>query len=164
MGKRGPARTPTAQLEARGSWLVRDRIAAERALPAPTDDALQPPSFLSSAAKAVWTRTVRRLAPLRVLRETDIDELAAYCDAVARWESCVRWIARHGECDRATGKMHDRTRVAFKLREQISRLAARFGLTPADRSAVPSSPQAPAETGSGAKYLRIPRTASGGGA
>src|SRR5690606_6965796 len=62
----------------------------------PPADAVKPPSWLSKEARKVWRRAVASLGPLDILTNADVEQLAVFCDAVARYAECSRIIEREG--------------------------------------------------------------------
>lgn len=129
MGARGPAPIKKTELTARGS-----RRAGERAGDLEFESkAPKPPTTLSREARAEWNRVVPLLAEQGVLSEADRAGLVALCEAWAMHQAALaqsrktKWGTRlHRE---ALGEIHR----AF---QRWSQLAARFGLTPADRPRV----------------------------
>lgn len=48
-----------------------------------------PPDFLDAVGKAKW----RELAHARAFRPHELDQLAAYCAAYARWQQAEQWLS-----------------------------------------------------------------------
>lgn len=80
MGARGPAKTPTNLAVVRGQR--KDRINTQAPVP-PVGDP-KPPEWLSAEAVAVWSAQAPSLIRQGLLTSRDVDEFAAFCDAVAR--------------------------------------------------------------------------------
>lgn len=129
MGARGPARTPTAILQARGSWLADEPERKHE--PEFTVGTPERPKFLSPMADQEWNRLVKLLVPSRVLTEADRMALASLCEC---WADFVNATER---LQAATGKQW---RLALNAKRACSdaliKAAAQFGLTPAARSRV----------------------------
>lgn len=125
MGKRGPAKTPTPLMIARGSWRAKTRDAE----PEVTEPLVEsPPAWLTNAdALECW----HRLRPLLGwMRATDTNIFARYCETWGVYrERCVERAlpgADHESLD---------PRVA-KLAELLLRMEAQIGLTPSARTGV----------------------------
>jgi len=83
MGKRGPAKTPTAVLAARGSWLAKlpDRVdeiqvAALRVAP-------DPPEWLSEGGCAIWRAHAQPAFNEGLLTAMDVMAFGMMCERVA---------------------------------------------------------------------------------
>lgn len=108
----------------------------------------EPPEFLSAEAKAEWHRRAPELYRLGVFTGVDIAPLAAYCQAYGRWVKAEIALAEMSRVDTSMfGGMMMRTAngnhiqnpilgVAVRALEQMTRLAAEFGMTPASRSRI----------------------------
>jgi P27 family predicted phage terminase small subunit len=134
----GPARTPTAILQARGSWRAADRAKTE-----PQDDVQAPaaPKWLSKEAKAHWKFIVPILLSRRTLSVADLGHLVGMCEW---WAEYVRAAARLNTWrSRYYVNPVDHPRVRMRSAwEQYSKIAQRFGLTPADKTKVNAAPPA----------------------
>lgn len=166
MGKRGPPKTPTAQLEARGSWRASDRKDAE--MPEGLPEA---PGFLTAGARVHWFRLLPLLATARVLRQTDGNALGRYCLLLDRWLTVEAWLATYGMFREVKTRAEDenkipildaegnetfvmvlaeewpQTKTASRLAEQLTRLEDRFGLNPSARASVGSNDKPAADNG-----------------
>ena len=117
MAGKGPAKTPTATLEKRGSRLVNDR----------KDEpvyngivSLRMPLGLGYHGKKVWNRLLPMLANQGVLTEVDIAGFERYCFMWQAWK------------DLAKEKPLDINKL-MKIESGFSKLEQQFGLTPASR-------------------------------
>lgn len=140
MGARGPKKTPTA-LKVLGGQ--KDAGTKE---PIPDAGAVQMPTNLSDGAAAVWTRLAPDLIKKGVLTPWDVDEFAAFCDAVERRDRAAAELDEEGEVVSApvfdrNGKQTGERRqlnpwwqVWKGANEGILRFGARFGLSPSDRA------------------------------
>lgn len=166
MGRRGPPKTPTAQLQARGSWRGNERKDAE--MPEGLPDA---PGWLSDGARVHWFRLLPLLATARILRQTDANSLGRYCQLLDRWLTVEKWLATHGMFRLVTIPQEDenkiplldaegnvmvhvieseewpQTKTASRLAEQLTRLEDRFGLNPSARASVGSNDKPVADNG-----------------
>jgi P27 family predicted phage terminase small subunit len=136
MGERGPAPTPTAILEARGSWLVRDRKKSGE----PMDEVSSPecPLELSPDAKKHWDWIVPRLLNRRTLSEVDMGLLAMMCVEYVEYMSAVhdlREMVEKKEAFKGCIVDHPRVRIRGAF-ERYSKAAMQFGLSPASKSRV----------------------------
>jgi P27 family predicted phage terminase small subunit len=140
VGKRGPKPTPTAILNARGSW----RGKKNKDEPVMDATAPQCPDWLDAQAKAYWAEIAPMLSEGKVLRRIDRAALARYCQLLARWRRCEEFIAKHGDtypikddAGHVKGvKEFPQVRRASDLSAQLCRLEAEFGMTPSSRSRV----------------------------
>lgn len=140
MGRRGRPRTPTAILEARGSWRARRR-ADEPGAEAPSLPKACP-TWLRGLAKDYWHDLYPQLDQLRILRRTDQAALALYCQTYAKLREAEDELQKRGPIVPVLGTggrvvgYADRPEVAraIRLTELLLKLGARFGLTPADRA------------------------------
>lgn len=90
MGMRGPMPTPTAQLEARGSW----RAKLNPSEPRPEPGKPKCPKEFSKAERAAWNGVCRVLADMDVLTIADGLMLERYVRYLVRWRACEAFIAR----------------------------------------------------------------------
>src|SRR6266516_3958634 len=81
MGRRGPARLPTALRRARGARP--DRLNASE--PTPSAKPPVPPRWLSPEARKVWRRLAPDLHRQGVLTHWDVELFAVFCDVVDQW-------------------------------------------------------------------------------
>jgi phage terminase small subunit len=114
MGSRGPAPTPTAILEARGSW----RAGTREAEPDPPDAESSAPCGLEGEALALWNDLVSQLTDAKMLKTTDLMMLKVLCQTYADWKAAETVTARHA------------------CAPVLARLAREFGLTPSSRTGI----------------------------
>ncbi len=141
MGSRGPPRTPTAILKARGSWLVKHREETE---PKPPRGRPTCPRWLKNEARAEWKRLVVLLDDMGVITKADGNALSRYCKLLERWKRMEAFIEENGETyqtmDRdgmpAGRQVYPQVKLAHELAVQLGRLEGEFGMTPASRSRV----------------------------
>jgi P27 family predicted phage terminase small subunit len=150
MGRRGPAATPTAILDARNSWRAK---ANKKTEPQPATGEPTPPAGLSKSAKVVW-RNVVGLVGVGVLTRDNGQSLARYCvDLVLYWK-LARWLEKDKHCgtytlskpvfDKAGGIVgveervirHPNLMTMEKLKVSLLRLEQEFGLTPGSRTRI----------------------------
>ncbi len=135
MAGKGPMRTPTAVLKARGSKLAKHRTGE------PKFDRGQPtcPTWLTAEAKAEWRRIIGQLDTAGLMTLADRAALAAYCDA---WADYVRAAAELKSALAKDGIGYaEAVRQGIvgskaKAREAMLKAADRFGLSPAVRARV----------------------------
>lgn len=120
---RGPKKTPTATLAARGSWRANTR--PNEPMPEPVDS-MAPPSTVKGRAAKIWKSLAPRLAQSGLLTTADVHSLERYCRLLAAWESAMKAV----ELD-ATRQNVLALSTLDKLVRQLER---GFGLTPADRA------------------------------
>jgi len=140
MGARGPQPTPTAQLEAHGSW--RANINKNEPLP---EKRLPPmPPGLTGVAKQAWMTYEPILYNLGVLTEIDGLAFEQLCIVYADWVKYKKYLKAKGELIKVYDKhrrivdykVHPYAKLKVKAQEQLNRLLANFGMTPADRSRI----------------------------
>ena len=129
MGDRGPAQTPKKELEARGSWLAKDR-ADDLVLPGL--NANDPPGELCAAAKAEWARIVG-IFPAGVLTDGDRGGMMIYCRAFSEEN---RISALIDAADAGSKQWASLIRSRAVVRMDLKHTMKVFGLTPADRTRV----------------------------
>lgn len=135
---RGRLRQPTAIRVLRGN------PSKEPIPPEPRVSALLPPCPFHAGPRReleacrTWHRLVRLLGPAGVLRASDAEALAAYCETWSRWLEAADHVRREGmviQTDRgpARSPWWD---VFEQASRQLRMLAAELGLTPAARARV----------------------------
>lgn len=73
------------------------RQAAEHSLEKEKRAYMRPPAWLSAQAKEIFQTTVRRLRSYHLLEAVDIDLLANYADAIARYQDGARQLNANSE-------------------------------------------------------------------
>jgi len=143
MGKRGPKKTPTAVLDARGSWRAKIRKAEPVAL-----GQLARPRWLMKEAGAKFKQLAAQLESMNITGQIDTEALARYCDTWAWWRELRKIIKKEGQIytgidanDNTFYKTRPEANLALKLAAQLSKMEAEFGLTPAARASVKVNPQ-----------------------
>jgi P27 family predicted phage terminase small subunit len=132
MGRRGPAKKPTAlrMLHGDEKRFINDNE------PQPREGVPEVPPDLSPGARAVWDYVVPELDAMDLAKRPDRDQLAAYCEAVYAHRRAAALI---GATDVVIeDRDHQpRTHPAFRVMTQAGRtmliFAREFGLTPASR-------------------------------
>lgn len=97
------------------------------------------PAWLAEEAQREWRRMAHTLVSMRVLTDTDMTALAAYCDAYGRWLEARVLLDRDGLLvDTGTGsqKVHPAWTIANQAMTQMRAFMVEFGLTPSSRSRV----------------------------
>ena len=155
MSRRGPAPTPTAILELRGSRRAEGRAGEPR----PPVKAPTCPARLKGEAKKEWVRVVKQLKAMAVLAEIDRALLAAYCEAWAELDAIERKMASQPEggllISTSNGNIIQSPLVGIRNRavERLGRLAQQFGMSPAARTRLATG-EAPAEEDDFTKWKR----------
>ena len=138
MGKRGPAKTPTPILKARGSWLA----ATRNGEPQPDNGEPPCPEWLAAAALDAWQYLAPKLEAMGVLTRIDGNALSRYCELWGRWQKAADFLREHGDVypakdaeGRVTGfEQWPQVNIVAKLGGELHRLEQQFGLTPASRA------------------------------
>ena len=136
MGKRGPAKKPTAIRLAEGNP---GRLPINENEPTPEQAVPHKPKILKGEALAEWNRIVPVLQEMGVLTKADGVALANYCLAWARLCSAQAHIDEHGNTT-VTPTGHLRKNPNVEIAEAAQRLCktflAEFGLSPSSRSGI----------------------------
>ncbi len=157
MGKRGPKPTPTAILQARGSW----RATANPAEPMPPRGVPAMPDEVGAddAAAAVWRRLVPVLSGAGVLTLLDGAVLGHYCMLASMRERAYATL-RHLRLSNP-GKPVEQSEFGRKIVAQILDLGkamraveCEFGMTPSSRSRIVLPSDAHAKRGDPLKKYR----------
>lgn len=145
MGKRGPKKTPTRILKARGSWRADER----KNEPEPDFSIPDMPNWLTDpVAKAEWRRIVQSLGRERILTRLDRTTLALYCQAYADYVESLDYLnvmvkGEDGKLKKAgplvkTSKGNIIQNPALSVKNKafqiLLKIAAEFGLSPSSRS------------------------------
>lgn len=132
MGKRGPAPKPTALRVLHGDR--RDRINDRE--PIPPEGEVTPPEDLSSDARAVWDRLASDLIRVGVLTPWDVDAFRITCEALARYQQATKLVNGSALLVQGPNGLIKNPALAVQREAEttFAQYAARFGLTPSDRS------------------------------
>lgn len=116
---------------------IQKRRDAEAKLKPPAD-AVKPPSWLSKEARKVWKRVIASLDPLKIVTNADVEQLAMFCDAAARYAECSQIIAKEGiVIIGPKGPMQHPAAVAqAKYATIVTRIGSKFGLDPSGRASL----------------------------
>lgn len=134
MGRRGPAKEPTAAKIARGETRPGQLNFNE---PKPRLDSPVMPSDMSDRAKVVWRRTLVGMRGTGVILGVDADVLRCYCEAVDLYETAVRMLAttaqliRGAHGDMVKNPLHQ---VVRDHRDAVRLFARELGLSPSGRA------------------------------
>lgn len=119
-----------------------------RAEPVPPADGIEPPEWLAGAALDKWRELLPLLQDVRLMTRADVGTLARYCDTWGWWRRCREVIDREGDtlviCDDHGNEKYRQQRpevgIVNKLAQQLGRLEAEFGLSPAARAGLQAAP------------------------
>jgi P27 family predicted phage terminase small subunit len=138
MGKRGPQKEPLALKLAKGTARRSDRESAVAPSELP-----EKPSWLATVgdvAADTWDETIESLSKIPgMLAKADGPALAAYCVAWQRFRQAQDEINRDGiTCysEKGAQYQHPAVGIQHKSIEIITRIGAKFGMTPSDRSSM----------------------------
>lgn len=157
MAVRGRKPKPAELKELQGNPGKR-AVPSQRPPPERRRRAPSPPEWLSDDARGEWHRVARVLISTRVLTETDLTALAAYCDAYGRWREARKLLEDQGltvETMMGGTKVHPAWTIANQSMSQMRAFMAEFGMTPSSRSRV--HVDAPAEKSEFELYLESRR-------
>lgn len=147
MGKRGPKTAPTNLKMLKGNPGKRDLPENE---PTPTPIAPEPPAWLNDEAREIWEDLARRLERCGLLTTVDGPKFAALCHVLSQYikyaqletastDAAITSIGEKDTDGRYTQRQSYYT-VARNYLNDFNRLAADFGLSPADRAGLASNP------------------------
>lgn len=117
-----PKPTPTNVLAARGSWRAKERAGE----PTPPSTPTLPPTKLTGEARAIYDRLAPSLHACGLLTSADLPRFKDYCRLSVAWDKAMTEVEE-------TGSRSAILSLA-KVDEMLRKLAASFGLTPADRT------------------------------
>lgn len=140
MGKRGPAKTPTNILEAKGSWLAKTR----KNEPKGERDVPPAPEWVTLRGCAIWDKVTKQLAAMNVLCTIDAVALGRYCENLAKWIAAHEFVEKHGtvypvkdkDGNLVEMKPMPQFTAMLRLDERLSRSEAAFGMTPSARASL----------------------------
>ncbi len=148
MGKRGPQKTPTKMLEARGSWRANGRDAEPEPEPISGADC---PEWIPELGQKWWPQICNELAAMNVLTTADLLAVGLLVDSLAQWLEYREVVKRDGvfltHPQSGHKILHPAYRASKDAWEQVLKVSREFGMTPASRANLSVSK----ETGSGGK-------------
>ena len=104
-----------------------------------------PPELLGRSGKALWRKLVKPLMALNLLTALDLVALESYCDAYDVWMLTRREFKRNGSrltVETMGGPKQNPLLVIIRnARDDMRKLSAEFGLSPASRSRVTGTTQ-----------------------
>ena len=137
MAKRGRKPKPTALKKLEGNPGKRPLNDLE---PLPQVTMLRCPNWLETEAKKEWRRLAPVLISAGILTSADAVPFAGYCQAYARWREAEEQVSRLGmvykEKDTERVRPNPYIAIARAAFAEVKSLAAEFGLTPANRTAI----------------------------
>ena len=136
----GPVPKPTKLKELAGNPGKRPLNEREPAVAVPSS-APYAPRFLNKEGKREWRRMAKLLLEVGLYSEVDRAALAMYCQAWGRWIEAEQMLRKTGGpvlVSSETLNLYQSPwlHVANKAQEQLRRMIAEFGLSPAQRSRV----------------------------
>ena len=140
MTRRGPAPTPTRLKVVRNTRQKSREIQNE---PTPAADAIIAPENMSLGARKVWNDNVGHLRQSGLITNLDIDAFRRYCEAVAVYNDAIEAYSNSPALVVTTQSgypMQNPYLAIINAQGAVAdRLAARFGMTPSDRTRTGSS-------------------------
>lgn len=114
--------------------------------PPKPDRAPYAPRFLTAEAQKEWRRLAPVLLDLGLYTEADYAALAMYCQAWGRWVEAERKIDETGGAvltSKDVGNLYQNphSATANKAFDQVRKMLAEFGLTPATRARLQIAPR-----------------------
>ena len=126
----GRPREPIDLIVAKGKkHLTKDEIERRRAeeLDVP-DDAIAPPAYLTKRQKEEFRTIADTLISLKIMKNLDIDALAAYLVTRDEWIAATRQLRRSGARD-DIDRYDKLSRITERYRKQMRIAASDLGLT-----------------------------------
>ena len=117
----------------------------------PETSRVECPDWLCDVAKSEWERIEEDLMDLGLLTNIDVNQLAIYCDAYAKYTKASQEIDKFGLVIKHTNKSgatnivtNPYVQIAGKYAELVKKFCDEFGLTPTSRAriAIPKKPDA----------------------
>ena len=141
MGKRGPAKTPTAQLKLAGSW----RGELNKNEPRASTRAPSCPAMLDKYGKAEWRRMVKSLTGMQILSADDRALMIAYCVAWSDFVRACEDVKKSMLTTLASGSLakHPSQAIKEQASARLLRLGQQFGLSPSARSSIEAPEREP---------------------
>ena len=135
MGKRGPNKTPTEELQRRGSWRAKqpDRV---NEIKLPIIDKVPPvPSWLPKEEHKEYSRVAGILAGEKLMTVADADMVAHLVAAVAPWRArCAHDTAGVPVLETETGlKRNPLIGMIMEAHRDCIRIMRELGMSPASR-------------------------------
>lgn len=139
MGKRGPKRTPQAIARAKGARRYRER---EDSAPPDVGGAPECPAHFDADQRAAWSEYIRVISELGLLSSTDATALMMLVTSHVDYVRCDLRCRAEGDTQirvTAAGSYEQEapwSRAKRAHGDQMRRLLALFGLSPADRPSI----------------------------
>lgn len=134
MGGR-PAKTPTAILDARGSWRAKTRPSE----PKPVARKLRRPSWVMGPGAKHWDNIAEVLYGMRVTSQSDLLALVMLVEALGHYLECKRIIDEEGLMLKAINGIKYKHPLCAEMRaawKEVLQLLIQFGMTPSSRANV----------------------------
>lgn len=141
MGKRGPAKTPTAMLQLRGNPNITTRPDTDVEV---CNDLPSAPAHITGYALEAWNYYGAMIVHRGVMAETDGMAFVGLCQSWKRYmEADEEMTAKGADYMDANGVVREYPHVKRRDRAESSwrKWLAEFGLTPASRPDVPREPK-----------------------
>lgn len=129
----GPQKTPTAELEARGSW----RAKARGKEPVATEGVPDCPEWLTGEAKAEWDRQIVDLPQRKLMSKSYRAALAMYCEAWGTYVGALADIAANGHTyitDKGNEVQRPIVGIMHKAFERAMKMGQQFGFSPSSKA------------------------------
>lgn len=134
MGRRGPAKTPTAVLKMTGSHRAKSRDKVE---PKPPTDTPESEIVLSDAEQRVFDSVCAHLRSMQLEASTDGAAVARYAKGIIRYNEVCAVTDKEGESyltEKGDYKRRPESSIRNELENTLLKLEREFGLTPSARA------------------------------
>lgn len=136
----GPKATPSATLNARGSWRAKARAKKGEPEIEPLHYVPECPEWIEGYAREHWDRYALRLSSTGILTALDLDTYAALCLQYGRWRDAEDKLKEVESRIQITESGYEQsagwTTEANKRFSQYREMCTHFGMTPAARAKV----------------------------
>ncbi len=136
---RGRKPVPTVLKQERGTYRADRTVSNEAQFPV-NDRMPSPPDTLNEYGQQVWRAYGKMLLDAGLLTKGDYIALELLCQAYGRWIEAEKQVAKHGTVlkSKTSGNLFQNPylSVANRAWEQVKKMLAEFGLTPAERTRV----------------------------
>lgn len=106
----------------------------DEGVPRPPPAVIRMPSWLPKGlARTTWRKMLPVVKALRIMTIADVPLLARYCVTYARWQRAEQWLDGDGSDQVGTPEYARTHRQALQLAQELRRIEASLGFTPAAR-------------------------------
>lgn len=131
MGRRGPRKTPTKELEKRGAWRAKTALRQFEVQADPLTEVPAAPEWMTPGGADIWNAHAPAAVENGLLTPMDVGAFALYCDALYEYRVARDQVERDGIT--IDGRLNPAVRVRDEARKSILAILREIGHTPASR-------------------------------